>query len=104
MKKIYLISMLIGSLEVALVTFLTFQTYTNAGLWGLALLAYFIYCFIIGAHLKTVLMLAMTSVFLMIAYLSYGILGAIVTYILIVLAAEFLPMLRKKRDLTGPQS
>ncbi len=103
MKKVYLISMLMGSLEVALVTLLTYQTYTQAGWWGLALLAYFIYCFIIGANLKTVLTLAMTSVFLMIAYIQYGILGAIVTYVLIVFVAEFLPILRKKRDLTDQQ-
>jgi len=42
----------------------------------------------------------MTSLFLMLAFIQYGIIGSIVMYLLIVFAVEFLPILRKKRDLT----
>lgn len=95
MNRIYLISVLIGSLEVLLVTFLTIMTYHYASWWGFGLLAYFLYCFAIGAALKTVMVLAITGAILTVAYVRYGILGAIGLYALILFIVEFLPALRQ---------
>lgn len=104
MKKVYLLGVLVGSLEVALVTWLTIQTFFNAGWWGVGLLAYFIYCFIIGATLKNVLVLALTSMFLTIAYVEYGIKGALLLYVLILITVEFFPFGRKNRQTNNEPS
>ncbi|AWB34090.1 hypothetical protein [Orrella marina] len=95
MNRIYLIGVLIGSLEVMLVTFLTSMAYFHASWWGLGLLAYFLYCFAIGATLKPVMVLAVTGAILTLAYVRYGLLGAIGLYALILFIVEFIPALRQ---------
>lgn len=102
MNKIYLISLIIGSLEVAFVTFLTLQSYNSSGWWILAMLAYFIYCFIVGGTLKSVLLLAVMAMFLSISYLHYGFWGAVGIYVLLVLTFELGPLVRGKRRLKQP--
>lgn len=99
MAKLYLIGLIVGSIEVAFVTFLTTQAYSHNSWWGLALLAYFIYCFVVGGTLRTVLTLAIIALLLTVAYLHYGFWGALLLYILIVLTLELGPLARRIRDM-----
>lgn len=98
MNKLYIIGILLGTLEVAFATFLTAMTYLNASWWALGLLAYFIYCMIIGATLKAIILLALTSVMLSLAYIQYGILGAVGLYVMILLLVELLAFYRQRKE------
>jgi|GEM_PF-3210182 len=91
MNRILLLGITIGTLEVALIAFLTHQTYTQGSWWGLGLLAYLVFCIFIGAGIKSIIMLAATGFLITVAYIKHGFAGALIMYLLVIAVTEIMP-------------
>jgi hypothetical protein len=93
------LSVLLGSLEVVLVTWLVLVISHGGGLWFIAgLIAYFAWSFYVGGTLKSIAMMLASASLLAWFYLSFGIVAAVAAYVGFIVLGELLSLGKPKPD------
>ena len=94
-----ILAVLLGSLEVLLVTWLVLVISHGGGLWFIAgLVAYFAWSAYVGGTLKSMAMMLASACLLAWVYLSFGILAAVAAYAGLIVLGELLPFGKSKPD------
>ena len=94
-----ILAVLLGSLEVLLVTWLLLVIFHGGGAWFIAgLLAYFAWSAYAGGTLKSMSLMLASAAVLAWVYLSLGMLAAVAGYVGLIVLGELLPFGKSKPD------
>lgn len=94
-----ILAVLLGSLEVLLVTWLVLVISHGGGLWFIAgLVAYFAWSAYVGGTVKSMAMMLASACLLAWVYLNFGIVAAVAAYAGLIVLGELLPFGKSKPD------
>jgi hypothetical protein len=87
----FLFGLILGSIEVVFIIWLLLMMLSGSGWAIIGFIAYTIFTFFIGNTLLKYLLTIISSSFLAFIFLYYGLLAAIIAFIIIAIIFEFLP-------------
>ena len=87
----FLLGLVLGSIEVVFIIWLLLMMLSGSGWAIIGFIAYTIFTFFIGNTLIKYLLTIISSSFLAFIFLYYGLLAAIIAFIVIAIIFEFLP-------------